>query len=84
MQFLAETGNGNASVSVHLQQRVYEVFHLELDSVYTSVWDYGLLDLNGDGRPELVSYTAGHNVSLEVYELGASAAVEVLDWYAGD
>ena len=60
--------------------KVTPIARINLDGSYETAWDWGVLDLNGDGKLEMVVIASGHNTSISVDEGNKS----VLHWYLGD
>jgi hypothetical protein len=75
---------GKLTIAVQRGAARSTVVETELDDVYSSVWNYGVVDLNGDGKLEIVQVSSGHNTAVGVYEPGTAQSQAVLDWYMGD
>lgn len=57
---------------------------IEVDGTYCENYSIEFLDLNGDGRLEIITAQEGHNLYLAVYDIVDSNAVEALSLYFGD
>jgi hypothetical protein len=57
---------------------------IELDGTYASSYELHLIDLDGDGKLELVTGSFGHNVSVTAKAFTGSAFQPVFHYYMGD
>jgi hypothetical protein len=71
-------------ITVRMNGQTFPVCELELDGIYASQYQLFFMDLNNDNKLEIVSVLTGHNISVQVFELQGSKAVEVLSYYVGD
>lgn len=55
-----------------------------IDEEYSKDYRVLTLDLNGDGKLEILSYVTGHNTSVNVFELNNDVVTPVLGYYNGD
>lgn len=60
------------------------VSEIEVDGIYCSEYYIYFLDLNGDGRLEIITAQEGHNIGVTVYDIIDSGAEAVLSCYIGD
>ncbi|MGE5327888.1 MAG: hypothetical protein ACM3KR_00065 [Deltaproteobacteria bacterium] len=58
--------------------------NLLLDGIYEADYKVYTMDLNGDGKLEIVTEVDGHNTSISVFEMKDGKVVPVFGYYMGD
>lgn len=71
------------NVNINKGENKIPVTNFVVDGVYTSSYTVHTLDLNGDGKLEIIIIKRGHNLQIDVYEINKKAA-NVLSFYMGD
>ncbi len=72
------------SVFIESKNKQYQVCTVTVDGIYTTDYDISALDVNGDGKLELIVLQKDHNISASVYEFKNEKVTKVLGYYNGD
>jgi hypothetical protein len=83
---LVREGEAMTQVKVWVQRGKKRILadSIEVDGTYTDSYELHWIDLDGDGKLELVTATFGHNTSVTAKVFTGSAFKPVLSYYMGD
>lgn len=74
------------NVLVYVEKNNNKILELDfdLDDTYTTKYKIFTLDLDGDGKMEIVNASTGYLTYISVYQLSENAFSKVLSYYLGD
>lgn len=81
-----DSNSGMTNIETVVQKDSNEVLvsKTSIDGEYTKNFKVITLDLNGDGKLEILTVESGHNMSISAYEVEKDKAKMVLHYYNGD
>lgn len=80
----AESGEDTVNITVQSKGILSTVNTFSVDRDYITDFSILALDINGDGKLELLVAQLGHNTDVAAYQLVNGAVTKVLEFYDGD